>query len=239
MDKKTFIEGIAVGAVAGAIAGLLLAPKSGQETREEITADLNEIKDKLVARLEKLEDCTKEKYDEAVAAIVAEPIRLHDPALTHEELGARVAARVVQGGARRAELVVEVMYLVVLHLAYVAVLGLDGLPVLGVVDVALDEVTPIRPARGQHVRSGEDRLLAQRSDPGAGEHCLVAFDAIRMEAADPLAGLVVQGRSQGQRRSHRIHDMCFGRAHAISESASGIALRDQLAASPPFPERRR
>jgi gas vesicle protein len=72
MDKKTFIEGIAVGAVAGAIAGLLLAPKSGQETREEITADLNEIKDKLVARLEKLEDCTKEKYEEAVTTIVAE-----------------------------------------------------------------------------------------------------------------------------------------------------------------------
>ena len=72
MDKKTLIEGIAVGAVAGAIAGLLLAPKSGQEPRDEITADLTEIKDKVVARLEALEDCTEAKYQEVVKAVVAE-----------------------------------------------------------------------------------------------------------------------------------------------------------------------
>ncbi|MHB8995519.1 MAG: YtxH domain-containing protein [Armatimonadota bacterium] len=91
MDKKTFIEGIAVGAVAGAIAGLLLAPKSGQETREEISAELTEIKDKLVTRLEKLEDCTKEKYDEAVAAIVAEYSAAKKiPAEQAEELEAKL-----------------------------------------------------------------------------------------------------------------------------------------------------
>lgn len=72
MDKKTFIEGIAVGAVAGAIAGLMLAPRSGQEIRDEITGDLTEIKDQIVKRLEKLEDCTKEKYDEAVKAVITE-----------------------------------------------------------------------------------------------------------------------------------------------------------------------
>ncbi|MHB8997106.1 MAG: YtxH domain-containing protein [Armatimonadota bacterium] len=91
MDKKTFIEGIAVGAVAGAIAGLLLATKSGQETREEISSDLIEIKDKLVARLEKLEDCTKEKYEEAVTAIVAEYSAAKKiPAEQAEELEAKL-----------------------------------------------------------------------------------------------------------------------------------------------------
>ena len=59
MDKKTLIEGIAVGAVAGAIAGLLLAPKSGKETRDEIKADLLEVKDTIVAKLEALEDFTR------------------------------------------------------------------------------------------------------------------------------------------------------------------------------------
>jgi gas vesicle protein len=72
MDKKTFVEGIAVGAVAGAIAGLLLAPKSGRETRDEIQADLVEMKGQLVARLEALEDLTRETYGEAVAAVIAE-----------------------------------------------------------------------------------------------------------------------------------------------------------------------
>ena len=72
MDKKTFVEGIAVGAVAGAIAGLLLAPKSGQEMRNDIKEALMEIKDQIVERLEKLEDVTQEKYDEVVKAVLAE-----------------------------------------------------------------------------------------------------------------------------------------------------------------------
>lgn len=72
MDKKTFAEGIALGAVAGAIAGLLLAPKSGRETRDEIKAELAELNGKLVARLEMLEDFTRETYAEAVAAVIAE-----------------------------------------------------------------------------------------------------------------------------------------------------------------------
>ena len=76
MDKKTLIEGIAVGAVAGAIAGLLLAPKSGQETRDEIKADLMEIRDKIVGkiteRLETVEDFTQEKYQEVVQAVIGE-----------------------------------------------------------------------------------------------------------------------------------------------------------------------
>jgi gas vesicle protein len=72
MDKKTFVEGIAVGAVAGAIAGLLLAPKSGQETRDEIKAHLEEIKNQIIAKLEAAEDVTQSKYDEVVKAVIAE-----------------------------------------------------------------------------------------------------------------------------------------------------------------------
>ena len=72
MDKTNFIEGIAVGAVAGAIAGLLLAPKSGQQMRDNIKEDLMEVKDQIVERLGKLEDLTQEKYDEVVKAVLAE-----------------------------------------------------------------------------------------------------------------------------------------------------------------------
>ena len=72
MDKQTLIEGIAVGAVAGTIAGLLLAPKSGKETRDEIKAYLMEIKDNIVERLETVGDFTQEKYEEVVKAVIAE-----------------------------------------------------------------------------------------------------------------------------------------------------------------------
>ncbi len=72
MDKATFIEGIAVGAVAGVIAGLLLAPKSGRETREDIKSHLEEIKDALVKRLQDAGEFTKAKYEEAVKAVVGE-----------------------------------------------------------------------------------------------------------------------------------------------------------------------
>ena len=72
MDKTTFVEGIAVGAVAGAIAALLLAPKSGQETRDEIKAHLEEIKDAIVKRLQDAGEFTQEKYEEIVTAIVGE-----------------------------------------------------------------------------------------------------------------------------------------------------------------------
>ena len=72
METKTFLEGLAIGAVAGVVAGLLLAPKSGQETRDEIQAELHEMKDEIVARLGTLEDFTREKYEEIVQAVLAE-----------------------------------------------------------------------------------------------------------------------------------------------------------------------
>jgi gas vesicle protein len=72
MEKVTFVEGIAVGAVAGVIATLLLAPKSGKETREEIKSHLEEIKDAVVKRLQAAGEFTKASYEEAVHAVVGE-----------------------------------------------------------------------------------------------------------------------------------------------------------------------
>ena len=72
MEKTTLVEGIAIGAVAGVIATLLLAPKSGQATREEIKAHLEEIKEALIKRLQDAGEFTQAKYDEIVAAIIGE-----------------------------------------------------------------------------------------------------------------------------------------------------------------------
>ena len=72
MDKAALIEGIAVGAVAGAIATILLAPRSGQETRDGIKAHLDEIRDRIAQELGKTQKLTKRKYEGIVRAVIAE-----------------------------------------------------------------------------------------------------------------------------------------------------------------------
>jgi gas vesicle protein len=45
-NTESFFKGLLVGTVAGAIAGILLAPKSGEETREDIKKLAIDLKDK-------------------------------------------------------------------------------------------------------------------------------------------------------------------------------------------------
>lgn len=41
------LAGIGIGVLVGAVAGLLLAPKSGQETRDELGKNMNDLSDRL------------------------------------------------------------------------------------------------------------------------------------------------------------------------------------------------
>jgi len=41
------LAGIGIGVLVGAVAGLLLAPKSGEETRDDLGKSLNELSDKV------------------------------------------------------------------------------------------------------------------------------------------------------------------------------------------------
>ena len=41
------LAGIGIGVLVGAVAGLLLAPRSGQETRDELGKSINDLSDKL------------------------------------------------------------------------------------------------------------------------------------------------------------------------------------------------
>lgn len=72
MDKTTkgIIIGASVGVLAGAIAGILFAPQSGKETREDIAKYLHEMKEKIAQELAKMGTITKEKYDEVVNKVV-------------------------------------------------------------------------------------------------------------------------------------------------------------------------
>jgi gas vesicle protein len=58
-QKKSNLGGLVVGSVIGAAAGILLAPKSGKETREDIKNKAEEIRDKGQEAL----DTAKEKVE--------------------------------------------------------------------------------------------------------------------------------------------------------------------------------
>jgi gas vesicle protein len=45
-STESFFKGLVLGTIAGAVAGILLAPKSGQETREDIKKLAVDLKDK-------------------------------------------------------------------------------------------------------------------------------------------------------------------------------------------------
>lgn len=73
MDKTTkgVIIGASVGVLAGAIAGVLFAPKSGKETRADIAKYLHEMKEKIAQELSEIGEITKRKYNAVVDKVVA------------------------------------------------------------------------------------------------------------------------------------------------------------------------
>lgn len=70
-DAKKILGGAAVGLIAGAIAGILLAPKSGKETQKDIAKYAKEMQEKIAKELAKQGKISKKKYDEAVDKITA------------------------------------------------------------------------------------------------------------------------------------------------------------------------
>lgn len=70
-ESKGLMIGAAVGVIAGAVAGILLAPKSGKELRGDISKYATDMKDKIADELAKMGAMTKDKYEMAVKKIVA------------------------------------------------------------------------------------------------------------------------------------------------------------------------
>lgn len=61
---------LALGVIAGAIAGILFAPKSGKETREDIKETLTRVKDDITVKLAELKEVTEEAYHDVVNTVV-------------------------------------------------------------------------------------------------------------------------------------------------------------------------
>lgn len=62
---KHFGTGVLLGAAAGAIAGLLFAPKSGKETREDIKEGMDDVKDFVGDTSADVADFAKKRTDDA------------------------------------------------------------------------------------------------------------------------------------------------------------------------------
>ena len=60
-----------LGAVVGAAAGVLLAPKSGKQTREQVSDWLDERRERGADLLHKLKDVVPEKKEQVIAAVKA------------------------------------------------------------------------------------------------------------------------------------------------------------------------
>ncbi len=67
---KNVVIGAAIGVLAGAIAGILFAPKSGKETRADIANYAHEMKDKIAEQIAKAGNLTKEAYNNIVEKVV-------------------------------------------------------------------------------------------------------------------------------------------------------------------------
>jgi gas vesicle protein len=66
MKTSSFLRG----ALLGLIAGLLVAPRSGKETRENIKKHYEEISDRISEELSRFKDITKETYAQVVGTVV-------------------------------------------------------------------------------------------------------------------------------------------------------------------------
>lgn len=65
MAKKRFGIGLVVGAVAGLLTGLLAAPKSGKETREDLKRRADEVKHETEKRAEQVKERAADVADKA------------------------------------------------------------------------------------------------------------------------------------------------------------------------------
>lgn len=68
MSKGKFAAGTIFGAIAGVIAGILTAPKSGKETRADLKLKADEIKGDTVKKAEDLKDKAAEVVDDVKVA---------------------------------------------------------------------------------------------------------------------------------------------------------------------------
>ena len=63
MSNSKLLAGILLGAAAGAVLGILLAPDKGAETRKKLSQKKNKMEEELMSKFGEVKETIKEKYD--------------------------------------------------------------------------------------------------------------------------------------------------------------------------------
>lgn len=84
MSNKNLFKGIITGLAIGGALGVLFAPKSGKQTRQDLKKAYRATSKDIAKRINDLEDISQSKYDQIVDAVVNEYQKL-DP-ITQEQI---------------------------------------------------------------------------------------------------------------------------------------------------------
>jgi gas vesicle protein len=84
MSNKNLFKGIITGLAIGGVLGVLFAPKSGKQTRQDLKKAYRATSKDIARRMNDLEDISQSKYDQIVDAVVNEYQKL-DP-ITQEQI---------------------------------------------------------------------------------------------------------------------------------------------------------
>lgn len=71
MTMENFLKGVLVGSLAGLVAGILYAPKSGKETRKQIVDSAEKMREKVAGLAEHEKEVYVEKKDRLKNAVQA------------------------------------------------------------------------------------------------------------------------------------------------------------------------
>jgi len=84
MSTKNLFKGLLAGLAIGGLLGVLLAPKSGKQVRQDLRKAYKSTSKDIAKRLNSIEDISKSKYDQVVEAVINEYKKL-DP-MTQEQI---------------------------------------------------------------------------------------------------------------------------------------------------------
>lgn len=71
MHSKGFAKTAILGALVGAAAGILFAPKSGKETRKELRDRFEEIKDEVITGISEAAEFSRDSYHHVIEKVVS------------------------------------------------------------------------------------------------------------------------------------------------------------------------
>lgn len=84
MSKKRLFKTLMLGLAIGGILGVLLAPKSGKQVRQDLKKAYRATSKDIARRINDIEDISKSKYEQIVEAVINEYKKL-DP-ITQEQI---------------------------------------------------------------------------------------------------------------------------------------------------------